>query len=120
MYIKTDDWQYVNKVKDGVYKCVEGRYAEDKYLLCTNTVIIANWLDSEGNYDANCISIIEAYYDSVKDFENQYVDIEFREQVLAEMIFENTSYYECETWRLVSEQNIEMEIENIIREEMNM
>lgn len=115
-WIKTDDLQYVNHKKDGIYEIVEARYAEGRYIVCKGTVIISNWLDSDGNYDSDCARIITAYYDSVRDFTGRYLDEDTREQVLAEMIFEETAYWETDVYEIVSED----EVENKINEYMNM
>ena len=102
MFIKTDDLQYVNKLKDGVYRCLEARYAEDKYLLCTDKIIIPNWLDSDGNYDSDCRDVITSFYGTIEEFECNYEDEEYREQVLAEMLFESIPYYNLEEYRTIN------------------
>ena len=106
-WIKTDDMQYVNKIKGGVYKLVEARYAEDKYIVCCDEVIITNWLDSDRNYDSDTKEIITAYYESVEDFESKHLDLGYREQALAEMIFQETPYYETDKWEIVSMDIVE-------------
>lgn len=100
-WIKTDDLQYVLKVAAGHYKLVEARYAEDKYIICRDEVSIKDWLNDDGFYDEECVKIIKAYYSSVPDFEKAYENRNMREQVLAEMLFEETGYDLTDKWELV-------------------
>ena len=89
-WIKTDDTQYLKKLRAGVYKLVQSTELPDgNYSVFTNTIVIANWMDSDGMYDANCRSIMKSYYGSIEKFEDKYPDPEHREQVLAEMLFES-------------------------------
>lgn len=115
-WIKTDDLQYVKKVKDGVYKLVEARYAEDKYLVCRDKVVLSNWLDSDGKYDKDCEEIITAYYETVEEFENKHQEINYREQPLAEMIFQETPYYRTDKWEIVSMEQVEERLKDYIKE----
>lgn len=114
MWIKTDDLQYVNKIKKGVYEIAEARYAEDKYLLCKGKIIIQNWLDSDDKYDSNCRNIICSFYNSVEEFFEYYPDTDEREEVLAEMLFEETPYYET-SWQLTSKKNINEKLEKYLK-----
>ena len=114
-WIKTDDMQYINKIKNGLYKLVEARYAEDKYIVCCDEVIIANWLDSDGNYDSDTKEIITAYYESVEDFENRHLDLEYREQALAEMIFQETPYYRKDRYEIVYMNAVEEKLKEYMK-----
>ena len=113
-WIKTDDLQYAKKIRNGVYEIAEARYAEDKYIVCRSKVIIANWLDSDGNYDSDCVEIIKTYYDSAENFEEMWSDMDTRELVLAEMIFEETPYDRTDKYELCSEEAIEEKLQEYI------
>ena len=100
-WIKTDDLQYLRKIKKGVYELAEVRTTALKtYAICRDNVIIANWLHSDGEYDADCVDIVKMYYDSVEEFESDYRDKDEREQILAEMIFENMEMCEMRDYEL--------------------
>lgn len=102
-WIKTDDTQYLKKLRAGVYKLVQSTELPDgNYSVFTNTIVIANWMDSDGMYDANCRSIMKFYYGSIEKFEDKYPDPEHREQVLAEMLFESTCSYDSEETETVN------------------
>lgn len=110
---KTDDLQYVRKIEQGVYHIAEARYAEDKYLICNGTVTIGDYLDDTGNYDKECKSLICSFYSSVEAFCDNYKDIEVREWILAEMIFEERPYYETD-WSIAAEGEEEAELLKIV------
>ena len=104
-WIKTDDTQYLKKLRAGVYKLVQSTELPDgNYSVFTNTIVIANWMDSDGMYDANCRSIMKFYYGSIEKFEDKYPDPEHREQVLAEMLFESTCSYDSEETETVNDK----------------
>lgn len=111
-WIKTDDTQYLKKLRAGVYKLVQSAELPDgNYNICTNTIVIANWMDSDGLYDADCRSILKSYYGSLEEFEDAYPDPEHREQVLAEMLFESTCDYDSEETETVDN---EMEAQKVV------
>lgn len=93
MRFKTDDFQYVKRISEHVYLICEARYAECKYLVCIGTVDVEDYI-KDGLSDVE--TTINAYYGSISEFKNQYSDVETREQILAEMIFEETPYYETD------------------------
>lgn len=104
-WIKTDDTQYLKKLRAGVYKLVQSTELPDgNYSVFTNTIVIANWMDSDGMYDANCRSIMKSYYGSIEKFEDKYPNPEHREQVLAEMLFESTCSYDSEETETVNDK----------------
>lgn len=104
-WIKTDDTQYLKKLRAGVYKLVQSTELPDgNYSVFTNTIVIANWKDSDGLYDADCRSIIKSYYGSIEEFEDKYPALERREQVLAEMLFESTCSYDSEETETVNDK----------------
>lgn len=113
-WTKTDDLQYVKKIDDGIYKIAEARYAEDKYIVCKGKIIIKNWLDSDGNYDSDCAEIIKAYYESIDDFHKKWTDLDMREHVLAEMIFEEMPYFATDKYELCSEEAVEEKLQEYI------
>lgn len=113
-WTKTDDLQYVKKIDDGIYKIVEARYAEDKYIVCKGKIVIKNWLDSDGNYDSDCVEIINTYYSSIDDFHKKWADLNMREQVLAEMIFEEVPYFAADKYELCSEEAVEEKLQEYI------
>lgn len=113
-WTKTDDLQYVKKIDDGIYKIVEARYAEDKYIVCKGKIVIKNWLDSDGNYDSDCVEVIKAYYESVDDFHKRWADLDMREHVLAEMIFEEMPYFTTDKYELCSEEAVEEKLQEYI------
>lgn len=113
-WTKTDDLQYVKKIDDGIYKIAEARYAEDKYIVCKGKIVIKNWLDSDGNYDSDCVEVIKAYYESVDDFHKRWADLDMREHVLAEMIFEEMPYFTTDKYELCSEEAVEEKLQEYI------
>ena len=110
-WIKTDDLQYIKKKKDGIYTIVEARCVGNVYVVLRGEVIIANWLDSDKNYNSDCKKIIESYYGSVTYFEANYSDEEFREQVLAELIFEEVLNWDEDFYEIVTENEVEQKLE---------
>ena len=114
-WIKTDDLQYV-RMKDSnnkEWELIEGRYAEDKYLLCSMTLDLSDYFEKDGTYDKELENIIKANYGSVENFD--FTDEDTRNQLLAEMIFESTPYYET-SWSLVEENEIEEKIKENMEE----
>ena len=110
-WLQTDDLQYSQKIKEGIYRFAEARYAENKYIICKGEIIIKNWLDSDNEYDADCKTIIQAYYSSVDNFLETYPDAEIREQVLAEMLFEETAYRDTDKYEIVSMDEVEEKLQ---------
>lgn len=109
-WIKTDDYQYAKEIGNGYYHFFEARYIEDdRYLLCENIVDIKDYVDKDGFYTDDCKSIINAYYGNEQDFDNAYTNKEYREQVLAEMIFEETPYYDCKHYQEVNSAEINLD-----------
>lgn len=102
-WIKTDDLQYLRCIEPGQYQLAEARYVgpgdEDRFLIVSDTINLYWWLVDD-KYDDDCISIIESYYSSVQEFEYSYPEKEDRDQILAEMIFEQTAYDELD-WEIV-------------------
>ena len=72
---------------------------------------VANWKTKDNYYTADCIDIINSYYGSVKEFENAYKNGAYREQILAEMIFESTTYTDTDAYEVVPGD----EVENTLR-----
>lgn len=107
---KPDDLQWTRKISNDEWEFVEGRYAEDGYLLVSGSVCLRDWLDDNGNYDDSCKEIIKAFYGNIEDFKEAYTDETVRKQVLAEMLFEETPYFEL-SWKMVAEDKIEDAIE---------
>lgn len=93
---------------------MEARYAEDKYIVCKGKIVIKNWLDSDGNYDSDCVEVIKAYYESVDDFHKRWADLDMREHVLAEMIFEEMPYFTTDKYELCSEEAVEEKLQEYI------
>lgn len=113
-WIKTDDLQYLRKTGQknghGVYEVIEARCAEDDYVLCSGSISVCDYFDDDNSYNSYCTNVINSYYKSVENFENNYKDKETREQILAEMLFEETFYFEL-SYRIVSGDDIEKELE---------
>lgn len=105
----------INKEK---YKIAEARYAEDKYLLCKGEVDITEFMLEDGTYDSQCKSIINSYYESVEYFKECYADEEAQNQILAEMIFESTPYYDTK-YKIVSEDDVEQSLFDFMAEEVS-
>ena len=99
-WIKTDDYQYVRPSAES-----------DEYIVCRGTIDVANWKTEDNYYTADCIDIINSYYGSVKEFENAYKNGAYREQILAEMIFESTTYTDTDAYEVVPGD----EVENTLR-----
>ena len=117
-WTKTDDLQYVKKINREKYKIAEARYAEDKYLLCKGEVDITEFMLEDGTYDSQCKSIINSYYESVEYFKECYADEETQNQILAEMIFESTPYYDTK-YKIVSEDDVEQSLFDFMAEEVS-
>ena len=111
-WIKTDDYQYVRPSEYRKWQIVEARYTESgEYIVCRGTIDVANWKTEDNYYTADCIDIINSYYGSVKEFENAYKNGAYREQILAEMIFESTTYTDTDAYEVVPGD----EVENTLR-----
>lgn len=111
-WIKTDDYQYVRPSEYRKWQIVEARYTESgEYIVCRGTIDVANWETKDNYYTADCIDIINSYYGSVKEFENAYKNGAYREQILAEMIFESTTYTDTDAYEVVPGD----EVENTLR-----
>lgn len=109
---KSDDNQYIKKLRDGVYRLVQSsKLPDDSYIVYMNTIILANWMDSDGMYDADCTSIVESYYGSVENFKSEYPDPDDKQQILAEMIFESTASHGCEAREIATEENVQKTID---------
>lgn len=109
-WIKTDDYQYTKKIGNGYYHFIEARYIEDDcYLLCEDIVDIKDYFNKDGSYTDECKEIISFYYGNEQNFNNAYLNEEFREQVLAEMIFEETPYYDCKHHQEVNSAEIDLD-----------
>ncbi len=103
-FIQTDDLQYLRKIGDTEYQLVEARYAEDKYIICSGSVDVEELLDKAGNLNEEGKSLVKTYYGDVQDF--NYTDKDTRNQLLAEMYFESTAYYEL-SYEMVPESAVE-------------
>ncbi len=90
-FIRTDDMQLLRKVKDGVFELCEFSNSGDDYLFSYDKIIIANWKDSDSEWDSDAISIIKSYYKSLDDLRKSVSSKEEEEQIVAEMLFEQTS-----------------------------
>lgn len=113
---KSDDNQYIKKLKDGVYRLVQSSKLPDGYFIVyMNTIILANWMDSDGMYDADCTSIVESFNGSVENFKSEYTDPDDQQQILAEMIFESTASHGCEAREIVTEENVQKTIDKFLR-----
>lgn len=115
MFEKTDDLQYVARTGEDSFYIIEAREAGDKHIVCNGLVNIKNWLDSDGEYDADAVGIIKSYYESVDNFHANYTNPDTRKQILAEMFFESTPYSEWD-YRLVGESDVEQALETLINE----
>lgn len=104
-YFQTDDLQYLKMLEKYMYHIIEARYAEDKYLICRAVIDLDDYINSDGTYTDDCIDTIKAYYGSVEEFHDSYLDEDTRKQILAEMIFEELPYYDT-CWELVPEEGI--------------
>lgn len=98
---QTDERQYVRKISDGLYKLVEARHDTDRYIICMGDVSVKSWIESDGSYSDDCRKIISQYYSSVQNFEESYEDRDMREQVLAEILFEETCHTLTDRWEYV-------------------
>lgn len=113
---KSDDNQYIKKLKDGVYRLVQSdKLPDDRFVIYMNTIILANWMDSDGMYDADCTSIVESYYGSVENFKSEYSDPDDQQQILAEMIFESTASHDYEASETVTKENVQKTIDKFLR-----
>ena len=104
----TDDYQICRKVKEGVYEFIEFNQVDDLMISSRDKVIVANWKDSDGEWDNDTISIIQSYYGSLY-YETLYemrrrVNKEDEEQIVAEMIFESTSCFDDDSLELSEEE----------------
>lgn len=102
-WIKSDDFQYIKHIANGAYNCIEARpvdFGTDNYIICQSIVNIYDYVNADGSYDADGVEIIKTYYGRVEDF--NYEDEEFKNQVFAEMVFEETSYADCDNFKMVT------------------
>lgn len=102
-WIKSDDFQYIKHIANGAYNCIEARpvdFGTDNYIICQSIVNIYDYMNADSSYDADGIEIIKTYYGRVEDF--NYEDEEFKNQVFAEMVFEETSYADCDNFKMIT------------------
>lgn len=119
-WIKTDDYQYVRPSAYRKWQIVEARYTEsDEYIVCRGTIDVANWKTEDNYYTADCIDIINSYYGSVKEFENAYKNGAYREQILAEMIFESTTYTDTDAYEVVPGDEVENTLQKYRKESLS-
>lgn len=115
-WTRFENGQYTKKLRDGVYKFVQNvNLPFDEHLVFINTIVIADWTDSDGVYNADCRSIIESYYGTVENFTSWYPDLDSRKQMLAKMIFENTASHSYEASETVTESEIQKTIDKFLR-----
>ena len=113
---KSDDNQYIKKLKDGVYRLVQsGKLPDDRFTIYMNTINLADWMNSDGVYNADCTSIVDSYYGSVENFKSEYSDPDDQQQILAEMIFESTASHDCEVRETITEENVQKTIDKFLR-----
>ena len=87
----TDDMQICRKIKDGVFELVEFSECNGKYYLAEQQkIILADWKDSNGEWNTDAQQIIKTYYKSL-DGLRSVVKPEDEDQIVAEMIYECTS-----------------------------
>lgn len=96
-WVNSDDMQRCRMLIPGIYELIEANEDnkidsdEPKFVISESKVIDIDNHMTDGKYDDETISIIKSYYGTVENFENNYPDQTSREQVLAEMIYEQTS-----------------------------
>lgn len=88
-WLKTDDYQYLRKLKDGKYELVEGSCEDDFIWLAHPDIVDINeYIDDSGEYTSTAKNIITSYYSSVEEFKKAYPNLSVQHQMLAEMVYE--------------------------------
>ena len=87
----TDDFQICRQKHKGVYEFVEFNQVDDLMIQSEDKVIVANYKDSNGEWDVDAISIIKMYYKDLYELKRNYPDEESQNQIVAECIFESSS-----------------------------
>lgn len=91
-WIQTDDMQYCRKLDEYRYELIEANSVDGQYIVSDPEVVdLREYFDENGAYTKECKSYIGSYYSSVGEFEGSYTNSEDRMQVLAEIIYEQTS-----------------------------
>lgn len=106
-FTQTDDLQWSKRRYDNIYQFVEVREGVDSPIVCAGTIIMDLYVDKDGIPDEDCQSIIKSYYGNVESFNADYTDPTEREQVLAEMLFESTSFTELTYTETTEETQLE-------------
>lgn len=102
-WFKTDDLQYCRKVDDGVYELIEANEVDGMFAISeAATVNVSDFLDENGSYNKEALSIISSYYSgyndgkqhsSLEEFIESYPNKDDQCQVFAEMVYECTSHF---------------------------
>ena len=92
-WFNTDDLQRCRYLGYHRWHLIEANYADGKYLLSEDMVVDmtpgGEWIKEDGSMTDRMQSIFESYYSNPDDFD--YTDPETREQIMAEMVYEQTS-----------------------------
>ena len=109
----TDDFQICRQRHKGVYEFVEFNQVNDLMIQSEDKVIVANYKDSDSEWDADAISIIKSYYKDLDELKRNYPDEESQNQIVAECIFENSSQFNSDSLTL-SEDEAREWLEDIV------
>lgn len=109
----TDDFQICRQRHKGVYEFVEFNQVDDLMIQSEDKVIIANYKDSDGEWDADAISCITAFYKDLDELKRNYSDEDSQNQIIAECIFEASSQFNMDSLTL-SEDEAKKYLQDIV------
>ncbi|MBO5551450.1 MAG: hypothetical protein J5966_05775 [Lachnospiraceae bacterium] len=117
-WINTDDMQRCRFLEGRTYQLIEANSVDDGYLISDDMVVDMTpgglWIDSDGNMTAEMQGIFNVYYPNPEDF--KYEDSKDREQILAELVYEQTSSLRNEEgYGLMDEDTAEMVLDHFTR-----
>jgi hypothetical protein len=109
----TDDFQICRQRHKGVFEFVEFNQVDDLMIQSEDKIIVANYKDSDGEWDADAISCITGFYKDLDELKRNYPDEESQNQVVAECIFESSSQFNSDSLTL-SENEARKWLEDIV------
>ena len=109
----TDDFQICIQRHKGVYEFVEFNQVDDLMIQSEDKIIVANYKDSDGEWDADAISCITGFYKDIDELKRNYPDEDSQNQIVAECIFESSSQFNIDSLTL-SEDEAREWLEDIV------
>ena len=85
----TDDLQRGRMLIPGTYELIEANYVDGKYLISEPDIVDTyDYVSDDGTYSEEARNIISSYYHDADGFDASCSDMEFKRQLLAEMVYE--------------------------------